>query len=274
MSEREAGYIHGYSDDEARRLIEQADFLAPWVLDGLDLDGVGRLLEIGIGVGAQTRLLRRRWPSMPVIGVDISDEQLTRARQVLADDLAAGAVELVRASATALPLHDGQVDGAFICFMLEHVPEPAAVLCECARVVAPGGRVWVTEVYNASLALEPTKPALDHYWTAFCAAQRAAGGHPNIGARLPELAAKAGLEVVSHRFIPFLGDARDPAGRAAKLRYFRALLRSAEPQLLAAGAFTPAELAEVWAAYDAIEAAPDALICYTGAKLEARVPRR
>jgi ubiquinone/menaquinone biosynthesis C-methylase UbiE len=274
MSERAAGYIHGYSDDEARRLLEQAEFLAPWVFDGLALDGVGVLLEVGIGVGAQTRLLRQRWPGMRVVGVDISDEQLAHARRLLADDVAAGVVELVSASATAMPLSDRSVDGAFVCWMLEHVDNPGLVLRECARVVGPAGKIWVTEVYNASLALEPQQPAIDHYWAALCAAQRSTGGHPNIGARLAELAAQAGLAVESHRFIPFLGDARDPIGRAAKLRYFRALLRSAEPQLVAAGAFKPAELAEVWAAYDAIEAAPDAIICYTAAKLEARVPQR
>ncbi|HEY7955782.1 MAG TPA: methyltransferase domain-containing protein [Polyangia bacterium] len=266
------GYIHGYSDEEARRLIEQAEHLAPWVFDGVALDGARTLLEVGVGVGAETRLLRARWPELRVIGCDLSDGQLAHARRVLAADVESGAVELVRASAAALPLEKGAADAAFICWVLEHVPEPAAVMREVARVVAPGGRVFVAEVYNQSMTLEPTQPVLERYWSALNETQRRGGGHPNIGARLGELAAQAGLEVVSHRFLPVLGDARDPAARAVQLRYFRALMKSAEPQLIAAGSFDARELPSLWAAWDAIEAAPDALLCYTMAKLEARVP--
>jgi ubiquinone/menaquinone biosynthesis C-methylase UbiE len=266
-------YIHGYSAAEAERLITQAEFLAPWVFDGIALDGVGTLLELGVGVGAETRLIRQRWPRLRVIGVDISDGQLAHARRVLADDVAAGAVELVRAPATATPLTNGAADAAFVCWLLEHVSDPESVLRECARVVKPGGTVYVTEVYDASLTLEPRHAPIERYWAAFLALQQAAGGHPNIGARLPSLAAAAGLEVVSHRFLPVLGDARDADDRRGKLRYFRALLQSAEPQLRAAGAFDAAELPAVWAAFDAIEADADAIVCYTMAKLEARVRR-
>ncbi|MDB4970696.1 MAG: SAM-dependent methyltransferase [Myxococcales bacterium] len=268
-----SGYIHGYTDEEAQRLIDQAEFLAPFVFDGVELDGVGTLLEVGMGVGAETRLLRRRWPQLRVVGCDISDGQLAHARRILAADVAAGAVELIRASATAVPLPDDSADAGFVCWLLEHVSDPAAVLRECARVVEPGGRIFVTEVYNHSLTVEPAQPILDRFWAAINSTQRLGGGHPNIGARLGELAAGAGLEIVSHRFVPVLGDARDPAGRTAKLRYFRTLMMSAVPQVRAAHMFDERDLASVWTAWDAAEAAPDALFCYTMCKLEARVAR-
>ena len=134
------GYIHGYTDEEAQRLINQAEFLAPWVFDGVALDGVGTLLEVGMGVGAETRLLRARWPQLRVLGCDIADGQLAHARRVLADDIAAGAVELMRASASAVPLPSASADAAFVCWLLEHVDDPAAVMREVARVVRPGGR--------------------------------------------------------------------------------------------------------------------------------------
>jgi SAM-dependent methyltransferase len=268
------GYIHGYSDDEASRLVVQAEYLAPWVFDGVTLDGVATLLELGVGVGAETRLLRRRWPGTRVIGLDISEGQLVHARRLLADDIAAGTVALMHGSAAAVPLSPASADAAFVCWVLEHVPDPEAVLRECVRVVQPGGTVWVTEVYNNSLCIEPAQAPIERYWAAFSSVQRDAGGHPNIGARLSELATRAGLEVDSHRFVPVLGDGRNAAGRLAQLHYFRALLRSAETQVVAAGAFDEAELPSVWAAFDAVEAAPDALICYTMAKLQARVPRR
>ena len=265
------GYIHGYTDDEAQRLLDQAEFLAPWVFDGVALDFAGTLLELGVGVGAETRLLRARWPHLRVIGCDISDGQLAHARRVLADDVASGAVELLRASATAVPLPAASADAAFVCWLLEHVPDPAGVMRECARLVRPGGTVFVTEVYNHSLTVEPTQPALERYWAAVNETQRRAGGHPNIGARLGELAAAAGLEIVSHRFLPVLGDARNPAGRTAIMKYFLTLMKSAERQLVAAGAVDARELPEVWAGWEAALAAPDGLFAYTMCKLEARV---
>lgn len=266
-----SGYIHGYSDEEAARLVQQAEYLAPWVFDGVHLDGVRTLLEVGVGVGAETRLIRARWPELRVLGADISPHQLRHARRVLGADVPSGRVLLARASATALPFADESADAAFVCWLLEHVPEPAGVLRECARVVRPGGRVFVTEVYNASLMIEPCQPVIERYWAAFSSTQRAAGGHPNVGARLGELADRAGLEVVSHRFWPILGDARDVEKRRAQLHYFRELLRSGSEQVVSAGAFPEAELAEVWAAFEAIEADADSIICYTMAKLEARV---
>jgi SAM-dependent methyltransferase len=268
------GYIHGFTDEEAARLVSQADFLAPWVFAGLDLAGVGTLYEPGVGVGAETRHLLRRWPSLRVIGVDLSEGQLAHARRLLAEELRGGSVELVHASAVATPLPPARADAAFVCWLLEHVPDPAAVLRECARVVKPGGHVFVTEVYNNSMTLEPSHAAIERYWAALSATQRRAGGHPNIGARLGELAASAGLEVLQHRFTPVLGDARDPERRRAILGYFRSLMKSAEPQIVESGALGAADLAAVWAAWDEVERAADALFCYTMTKVEARVVSR
>ncbi len=136
------GYIHGYSEDEAARLLTQAEFLARWVFDGVDLDGVGTLFEAGVGVGAETRLLRRRWPRMRVVGCDISDGQLAHARRVLAEDIAAGQVELVRASATAVPLPDASADAVFVSTAW-HWLDPERAVPEIARVLRPGGRLGV-----------------------------------------------------------------------------------------------------------------------------------
>jgi ubiquinone/menaquinone biosynthesis C-methylase UbiE len=273
VSAGDVSYIHGYSDDEANRLVTQAEYLAPWVFDGVHLDGARVLLEVGMGVGAETRLIRRRWPELRVVGVDISEHQLRHARHLLMEDLSSGMVTIARASGTSLPFADGSADAGFICWLLEHVPDPVAILRECVRVLRPGARVFVTEVYDTSLTIEPRQPAIEKYWAAFCDLQQRAGGHPNIGARLGVYAARAGLEVVSHRFVPVLGDGRDRGKRKAQLEYFRELLRSAAPQLLRAGMYSPAGLEEVWRAFDAVDADEDSLICYTMAKLEGRVAR-
>lgn len=50
----------------------------------------------------------------------------------------------VVAPADALPLDDGAFGIVLCTQVLEHVPEPSAVLAECFRVLAPGGKLAVT----------------------------------------------------------------------------------------------------------------------------------
>jgi SAM-dependent methyltransferase len=59
--------------------------------------------------------------------------------------LHAGAVTVdVVGSAEALPVDDGTFDLVLCTEVLEHVPDPGAVLAECFRMLAPGGRVAIT----------------------------------------------------------------------------------------------------------------------------------
>jgi SAM-dependent methyltransferase len=265
MSERL--YIHGESDEEAARLIEQAEILRPWVLDELDLSGVERLLEIGIGVGAETRLYHPRWPRMRVVGVDFSPRQLARARRTLAGD---ESVSLLRASALKLPFADGSFDAALSIWVLEHIPDPQAVMRECARCLRPGGRLFAQEVFNTSFYLEPRRPIISRYFAALSELQRAGGGHPELSVRLPLYSERAGLTVESFRWSAIQADARDRAECVRLIRYFEDICRSAEPQLRAAGAFPDGEFAAVWTAFDEVVADPDALFCYISGKLIAR----
>lgn len=272
MSES-GGYIHGYSDAEAERLLRQAEFLAPYVLDDIDLAGVRTLVEVGVGVGAETRLLLRRWPLLHVLGVDVSLGSLLRARTTLAGALEERRVHLLRASGAELPLPDGVADAALFIWVLEHVPDPQAVIADAARCLRPGGRLIAAEVYNRTLLIEPEQPLINQYFAALSEVQRRGGGHPDIAPRLPAMAARAGLEVTSFRLLPALGDGRDPARRDALIRYFEGICRSAEPQIRAAGAFPAARIPEVWAAFDEVMRAPDRLLSYAGGRLEARKPR-
>jgi SAM-dependent methyltransferase len=264
------GYIHGESATEQDRLLAQAEILAPYVLPAIDLDGARTVLEVGMGVGAETRLLRARWPEARFVGLDLSARQLLRAREVLAADVARGEVAIARASATKLPIASRSVDAAVLIWLLEHVPNPQAVVDECARALKPGGRLFAIEVYNRSLLVEPKEPIIDEYFAALSTAQARAGGHPDIAARLPQMAAKAGLTVERFVMNPVHGDARDRAAAVRLIRYFEGLCRSAEPQIVAAGLFDAARVPEVWRAFDRVVEAPEPLLLYTNGQLAAR----
>ena len=59
------------------------------------------------------------------------------------------------ASLDALPLHEGSFDAVLCTEVLEHVANPSSVLRELYRVLAPGGRLWLTVPFAAALHEEP-----------------------------------------------------------------------------------------------------------------------
>jgi SAM-dependent methyltransferase len=59
------------------------------------------------------------------------------------------------ASLESLPVEDGRFHAVINTQVLEHVPDPSAVLSELARVLAPGGRLWLTVPFVGELHEEP-----------------------------------------------------------------------------------------------------------------------
>jgi SAM-dependent methyltransferase len=90
--------------------------------------GRGRCLDLGCGTGvAIPELVRLGWT---VVGVDVSEQMLSRARTYGA--------ELIRAPAEALPFDDASFDAAVSLWLHTDVDDFPAVLRETARVVRPG----------------------------------------------------------------------------------------------------------------------------------------
>jgi SAM-dependent methyltransferase len=92
------------------------------------------LIDLGCGAGAYTEALRAR--GAEVLPIDNDPEAL-----VAAGGPPEGAL---LADAAALPLPDGYADGVVCSNLLEHTPDPEAVLREIARVLRPGGFAYVS----------------------------------------------------------------------------------------------------------------------------------
>ena len=58
----------------------------------------------------------------------------------------------VRAQAEGLPLRSGAMDPVFAGFVYHHLGDKAAALGECARVLAPGGRLMISTPSRETLA--------------------------------------------------------------------------------------------------------------------------
>jgi SAM-dependent methyltransferase len=258
-------YIHSYEPDEQARLIRQGRFLAPWVQPGVDFSACRTVLEVGCGVGAQLKVLLERFPNARFTGIDFATAQLDQARRFLAEPISTGKIELLEASAYRLPFADNSFDGACTYWVLEHLTDHLGLLREVRRVLKPGGVLYCTEVFNGGLYAWPTMPGLARYWQAFNALQAELGGDPDVGVKLAALFEQAGFERVGFRDVSPQMDGRlkGLAARRDFIDFWRTLLLSGAPKLLANGRITPAGIDALKADFDALAENPTAIFRYT-----------
>jgi ubiquinone/menaquinone biosynthesis C-methylase UbiE len=231
-----AGYLHGFTPAERERLYRQARFLEYKVHDGLPFRRSRRLVEVGCGVGAQTEILLRHFPGLHVTGVDASETNLAAAREHLqALGWAEGRYELAQADAMRLDFGAEAFDAAFLCWILEHVGNPAQVLSEVRRVLRSGAHVVCTEVQNASFFIDPYSPNTLAYWTAYNEHQLELGGDPFVGAKLGNLLQAVGFHDITTKVRTFHLDSRHAAERAEFIAFWTELLLSGCEGLLSAG---------------------------------------
>jgi ubiquinone/menaquinone biosynthesis C-methylase UbiE len=106
-----------------------------------------RLLEVGPGTGYYS-LPVARWLGQGTLEIlDLQREMLDHTLRAAAgqglDNILA-----THGDAGALPYPDDRFDGAFLVAALGEVPDQEAALRELARVVRPGGRVVVGELFG------------------------------------------------------------------------------------------------------------------------------
>lgn len=227
-------YLHGYTPDEQDRLYKQARFLENKIYGDIDLSSIDNLLEVGCGVGAQSEILLRRYPNLFLTGIDFSEEQLGRANNYLASSpVAANRYKLLKQDAMDMEFSsNSQFNGAFLCWVLEHIPSPVKVLSEVRRVLRPGSLITITEVLNSSFFLEPYSPTVLNYWMQYNDLQFEMGGDPFVGAKLGNLLQSVGYVNISTQVKTFFLDSRYPAKRAEMINFWTQLLLSGMPKLL------------------------------------------
>lgn len=263
-------YVHGYSATEARRLGDQADTLAELLHHDTRYPTGARVLEIGCGVGAQTRYLLRNSPAARFVCVDRSGASLALARAGLAAEGAPLPV-FVRADLFSLPFAAHSFDHVFVCFVLEHLDRPLLALRALQRVVRRGGSVTVIEGDHGSAFFHPDSPRARRTIDCLVEAQARGGGDARIGRRLYPLLVEVGLRdvVVSPRFV--YADVSRPAWVDGFTRKtFIAMVAGARAASLRLGLIGEDEWAQGIADLER-SAEDDGTFCYTFFKATARV---
>lgn len=108
-----------------------------------------RLIELGCGAAQLSRALLSRHPTSQVMALEVDDRQ--HAKNLAAPQQG---LQFVAAGAEAIPAPDAEFDLALMLKSLHHVPMPAmaSALQEVARVLRPGGHLYVSEpVYAGAL---------------------------------------------------------------------------------------------------------------------------
>jgi ubiquinone/menaquinone biosynthesis C-methylase UbiE len=137
--------------DDARRVVEEgydtiADRFAEWqqaIVGSTRLERVEELLELlppepdvlELGVGAGVRSTRRLAARGRLTGIDVSAEQLRRARERIPQ------ATFLHADVTDVALDDETFDAVVAAYVLNHIPrdELAPLVRRIARWLRPGG---------------------------------------------------------------------------------------------------------------------------------------
>ena len=191
-------YIHGYSDQEQARLIQQAEYWrSPLILRDINYAPGESLLEIGCGAGAVLGILGKAFLGLKLAGIDLQVKQINFARQHL-HQLGLTEVDLRVGDASKLPWKDNSFDHLYAIWFLEHLHHPRPVLQEARRVLKAGGTITLTETDYRSILVYPHSEAYSYLQTALAELLLQAGGNPYQGQVLGNLLFDVGFKQVQN----------------------------------------------------------------------------
>jgi ubiquinone/menaquinone biosynthesis C-methylase UbiE len=274
-SHENSNYLHGTAPDEQARLSRLNDLLNERSLREMALRPGERVLDVGSGLGQLTRGMGRLVGSGRVVGVERSEAQLAEARRQAGRDGEDRLVEFRQGEAAALPLADdewGTFDLAHARFILEHVPDPAAVVRGMVRAVRPGGRVILQDDSHDICRLWPEPPGFGLLWQCYLRTYDRAGNDPLIGHRLVALLHEAGAAPRRNDWLFFGACAGQSDVMAAYVDNLARILEGVRGPILELGYVEPAFFDGCLAAIRAWGGRPDAALWYAVSWAEGRRP--
>jgi phosphatidylethanolamine/phosphatidyl-N-methylethanolamine N-methyltransferase len=106
----------------------------------------GKILEVGVGTGLS---FDDYDSSTEITGIDLSAPMLEKARAKIASGRYPYVKDVLRMDAHQMTFADATFDCVVAQFVITLVASPEQVLCECHRVVKPGGRIiLVNHLYS------------------------------------------------------------------------------------------------------------------------------
>lgn len=256
-------YIHGFTKTEQDRLYKQSRVHEDVIFSQVDFSTQNRVIEVGSGVGAQTQILLERFPHITLDCVDASQEQIQRASATLKTQIKNKKVKIHQADASHLPFPEDTFDGAFICWLLEHVQNPLDILKEVRKTLKSGGVIYCNEVFNSTFYLHPYSPHTLKFWFEFNDFQWAMKGDPFVGGKLANYLMQAGFQNITTKVLTHQYDNRTPKKRSAFIEYWCNLLLSGAPSLIKAGRVDRGTVEGMRNELEKLKSDPDSVIFYS-----------
>jgi phosphatidylethanolamine/phosphatidyl-N-methylethanolamine N-methyltransferase len=152
----------------------------------------GRILEVGVGTGISLPDYSR---TNRIVGLDISEPMLRKARQRVAEHKLDNVETLAVMDAAKLALPDASFDVVVAQYVITTVPNPEATLDEFARVLRPGGEIILVNHIGAERGLRRA------FEQGFAPLARRLGWQPEFRfGRLARWAERhGGVRIVEHR---------------------------------------------------------------------------
>ncbi len=122
--------------------------------DTLDLRPRQRVLDVAAGIGT-TALLLAAERAVDVVGIDLGEAQVARARARAAEAGLDGNVRFEVGDAERLPVADASFDAVVCECAFCTFPDKVTAASELARALRPGGRLGITDVWLDPDRLDP-----------------------------------------------------------------------------------------------------------------------
>ena len=183
-------YTHGY--DAASRTMEArsaesfAAFFLPYLRPGM------RLLDVGCGPGTITLGLAAVTAPGEVVGIDVDEGEIARAREEAAK-LGIATARFEVANAYELPFEDDSFHAVFSQAMLEHLQRPEDALKEMHRVLRDSGVIGLRAGTADGLVFGPMTSALELGGRVFRGLWRHNGGDPEFARQQLRVVCEAGF---------------------------------------------------------------------------------
>jgi SAM-dependent methyltransferase len=158
----------GYDDEFVRSLPDVAVESFAGVANPFALRNLSkgeRVVDVGSGAGFDSFVAANQvGPTGEVIGVDMTDEMLTKSRSTAAT-LGLAHVEFRKGLAERLPIEDGWADVVISNGVINLCTDKKLVFSEILRVLRPGGTLQFADIANGKSVPEAAIQNID-LWTA------------------------------------------------------------------------------------------------------------
>lgn len=179
-----------------------------------------RILDVGCGVGGTIAHLNERLSDCQLVGLNIDERQLVRARQLVQPGRG-NSVGFVQGDACELPFDDGAFDVVTAVECIFHFPSRQRFFHQARRVLRPGGTLMVSDILIDGDKVDQMNAWVQHNASALGGFYGSSTSTSVTSSVYAELAASEGFTVLSDTDItaatmptyPFLKRLYRDAGR-------------------------------------------------------------